>query len=51
MGHYELADETHQMLIDHAKKSGDLATDTQEFPSQVAQMLQMIVATKDYLYA
>jgi hypothetical protein len=28
-----------------------LRTDTEEFPQQVSQMLQMIVATKEYLYA
>ena len=26
-------------------------TNTEEFPQQVGQMLQMIVATKEYLYA
>jgi hypothetical protein len=26
-------------------------TDTEAFPEQVGQMLQMIVATKEYLYA
>ena len=51
LGHYEVADETHQMLLEHAQKGGDLPTDTREFPKQVAKMLQMIVATKEYLYA
>jgi hypothetical protein len=51
LGHYQLAEETHQMLVEHARKSGDLPTGTREFPHQVAQMLQMIVATKEYLYA
>jgi hypothetical protein len=46
-----LADETRHMLVDHARKSGELRTDTEEFPEQVGQMLQMIVATKEYLYA
>jgi hypothetical protein len=51
LGHYELADETRRMLVDHARKSGELRTTTAEFPEQVGQMLQMIVATKEYLYA
>jgi hypothetical protein len=51
LGHYALADETRRMLVEHAQKSGVLRTDTEEFPPQVCQMLQMIVATKEYLYA
>jgi hypothetical protein len=51
LGHYELADETRHMLVEHAQKSGEVRTDTAEFPEQVGQMLQMIVATKEYLYA
>ena len=51
LGHYALADETRRMLVEHARKSGVLRTDTEEFPPQVCQMLQMIVATKEYLYA
>ena len=51
LGHYELADETRRMLVDHARKSGEVRTTTEDFPQQVGQMLQMIVATKEYLYA
>jgi hypothetical protein len=51
LGHYELADETRRMLVEHASKSGVLSTDTREFAHHVAEMLQMIVATKEYLYA
>ncbi|MCH8281215.1 MAG: DUF1800 domain-containing protein [Chloroflexi bacterium] len=51
LGHYEVADETRQNLVEHARKSGDLSTDTREFPKHVATMLQLIVATKEYLYA
>jgi uncharacterized protein (DUF1800 family) len=51
LGHYELVEETRRMLVDHARKSGELRTNTAEFPEQVCQMLQMIVATKEYLYA
>jgi uncharacterized protein (DUF1800 family) len=51
LGYYELAAETHRMLVAHARKSGELHTNTEDFSQQVAQMLQMIVATKEYLYA
>jgi hypothetical protein len=51
LGHYELAYETRSMLVDHARKSGELRTDTEAFPPHVTEMLQMIVATKEYLYA
>ena len=51
LGHYELTDENHQLLVEHARKSGVLSTDVPEFPQHVTGMLQMIVATKEYLYA
>ena len=51
LGHYELTDENHQMLVEHARSSGVSATDAPEFPEHVSEMLQMIVATKEYLYA
>ena len=51
LGHYELTDDNHQMLIEHAIKSGVASTETREFANQVGEMLQMIVATKEYLYA
>lgn len=51
LGHYELAGETRRMLVDHARRGGVLRTDSEEFPQQVSQMLQMIAATKEYLYA
>ncbi|PKB79010.1 MAG: hypothetical protein BZY88_15490 [SAR202 cluster bacterium Io17-Chloro-G9] len=51
LGHYVLTDENHRMLIEHARKSGVQSTDTPEFQKQVTEMLQMIVATKEYLYA
>jgi hypothetical protein len=50
LGHYELAEETRRMLVRHAEKS-DGRTDSDNFPDQVGEMLQMIVATKEYLYA
>jgi hypothetical protein len=51
LGHYQLPEETRKMLVAQALKGGELRTDTVEFPQQVGQMLQMIVATKEYLYA
>ncbi|MEE3141414.1 MAG: DUF1800 family protein, partial [Chloroflexota bacterium] len=51
LGHYELTDENHQMLVNHARNCGVSATDSPEFPKQVGEILQMIVATKEYLYA
>jgi len=51
LGHYELTEENHQELVKHAQDSGVSATDSSEFPKQVAETLQMIVATKEYLYA
>ncbi len=51
MGHYELADDTRNMLIDQAGQSGDLNTSSGEFPEQVTKTMQMIVSTKEYLYA
>ncbi len=51
LGHYELTDENHQLLVKHARNSGVSSTSAREFPQHVSEMLQMIVATKEYLYA
>jgi hypothetical protein len=51
LGHYVLADETHHLLVEHVRKNGEVRTDAAEFPQRVAEMLQMIVATKEYLHA
>jgi hypothetical protein len=51
LGHYELSEAARSMLVDNAKKHGKLDTNTKEFPGLVSQMLQTIVATKEYLYA
>src|ERR687892_2153978 len=40
LGHYQLPDETRNMLVEHAGKSGALRTGAKEFPQQVGQMLQ-----------
>ena len=51
LGHYQMSDENRSRLVAHAQKGGGLHTNTEEFPQQVGQMLQLIVATKEYLYA
>ena len=51
LGHYELADGTHHMMVAHAEKGGELRPGGKEFAERVSEMLQMIVATKEYLYA
>ena len=51
LGHYELADETRSMLVENAQNSGELSTSSKEFAGRVAQTLQTIAATKEYLYA
>lgn len=51
LGDYEMADETRSMLVAHAENGAELRTDAEEFPTRVGQTLQMIVATKEYLYA
>ena len=51
LGHYELAPETRRMLADSLAKGGTLRTDAADFPTRVSELLQMIVATKEYIYA
>ena len=51
LGGYELAEETRQKLVAHAERAGDIRTSTEEFPQRVGQMLQLIVATQEYLFA
>jgi hypothetical protein len=51
LGHYELAEDTHSMLVEHAKKGGELRTGTDDFGQRVGQMLQLIASTQEYLFA
>ncbi len=51
MGHYELADETREMLAAGVAKGGAIHTDTAEFGGRVGELLQMLIATKEYIYA
>ena len=38
-------------VVAHAQKGGALRTDSEDFSQQVGEMLKMIAATKEYLYA
>jgi hypothetical protein len=51
LGHYELPDDTTSMLVEHVQKEGVLRTGTADFDQRVGQMLQLIVATQEYLFA
>ena len=51
LGHYELPDDTHDMLVANVAKGGELRTEDGEFAQRVAQTLQLIVATQEYLMA
>ena len=51
MGHYELSEENHRMLIRQASQDGELDTSSKDFPERVTKTMQMIVSTKEYLYA
>ena len=51
LGHYELPDETRRMFAKQAQDAGELRTASSEFPQRVCDILKMIVATKEYLYA
>ena len=51
LGHYELPDDTHEMLVANVAKEGGLRTEDGDFDQRVAQTLQLIVATQEYLMA
>ena len=51
LGHYELAEETRSRLLAHAQGEGELRTGTEEFAKRVGEMLQLIIATTEYLFA
>ena len=54
LGHYELPEETHSMLVAHLEqgheKGGGVQTGTHEFAQKVGQTLQLIAATQEYLF-
>jgi uncharacterized protein (DUF1800 family) len=51
LGHYELAEDTRSMLVEHAQRGGELHTGTEDFAHRVGQMLQLIASTQEYLFA
>jgi uncharacterized protein (DUF1800 family) len=51
LGGYQLSAETRNELIALARSEGELQTGAEKFPQRVAQMLQSIVATTEYLFA
>ena len=46
-----MADETRKQLLELAASDGEIRSDADGFPRQVATMLQSIVATTEYLFA
>ena len=51
LGGYELAEDTHALMLAHAEKGGTLQTGTQEFAERVGETLQLLVSTQEYLFA
>ena len=51
LGAYELAEETRNELVALARDEGEVQTGAENFSTRVAQMLQSIVATTEYLFA
>jgi uncharacterized protein (DUF1800 family) len=51
LGHYELAEDSRTMLVEHAKKGGELRTGTEDFARRVGETLQLIASTQEYLFA
>ncbi len=51
LGGYSLMPETRELFLNQAVKAGELKTDSEEFTSQVSQLLQLIVATQEYQFA
>ena len=51
LGHYELAEDTRRLMVAHVDNAGTVDTGAPNFPERVSELLQLIVATKEYLYA
>ncbi len=51
LGGYELMADTRSLFLSQALKASELRTDSDEFASQVSQLLQLIVATQEYQFA
>ena len=50
VGHYQLAHETHAMILGQAQQRGQVRTDSPEFAERVGQMLQFVVSTQEYQF-
>jgi len=51
LGAYDITDETREQLIELAKGEGEIRTSDPKFDQRVAQMLQSMVATTEYIFA
>ena len=51
LGGYSLPDETRGYLVEHIGKAGELKPGTAAYGGQIAQTLQLIVATQEYQFA
>ena len=51
LGGYQMGEQTRAKLVAHARNQAELKTGTEEFAQSVGQILQLIVATPEYLYA
>ncbi len=50
LGGYELMEDSHTLLVDHAQATATLNTSTEEFAHSVGQILQLIVSTQEYQF-
>ncbi len=51
LGGYELMQETRDLFLSQAVKASELHTGSEEFATQVSQLLQLIVATQEYQFS
>ena len=50
LGGYELMEENHTLLVEHAQTAAALGTGTELFAQSVGQILQLIVSTQEYQF-
>ena len=51
LGAYTLPEETRSYLVEHIGKAGELKPGTEAYGDQIAQTMQLIVATQEYQFA
>ncbi|MDE2939355.1 MAG: DUF1800 domain-containing protein [Chloroflexota bacterium] len=51
LGGYELMQETRDLFLSQAVKASELHTGSEEFATQVSQLMQLIVATQEYQFS